>query len=120
MSRIAQIICKFKDHKPKHFIQKQSGVRFVMKVCSRCKSHLGFYPLGKESDCALENKHGIRCPKHTKEAEYKPIFEQSEYKTYRCENQVSKYCRLIEEHPIDYKGKNVCVTCFSKLKDDEE
>lgn len=35
--------------------------------------------------------------------------------TYRCENQVSKYCRLIEEHTINFKGKNVCVACYSKL-----
>lgn len=47
----------------------------------------------------------------------KRIFETAPHKTYKCENQVSKHCRLIEESPIDHRGKNVCVACFSKLKD---
>lgn len=47
-----------------------------------------------------------------------PIYND-DHITYKCESGISKHCRLIEEHKTDYKGINVCLACFSKLKDKE-
>lgn len=110
MSRIAQIIRKIRKrlHKHKHLlgIDVGSEAYIIVVACSPCYD--GALRI-------LETQYTTKG--FFKEAEQELIFKQPEHKTYKCENQVSKYCRLIEEHPIDFKGKNVCVACYSKLKE---